>query len=250
MKAMIFAAGLGTRLRPLTDHCPKALIEVGGEPMLGRVLRRAIDAGVTEAVVNVHHLPQMIVDYLAANSNFGITIHVSHEDDLLLDTGGGLLAARRWLDGNEDILVHNADIFTDVDIRDMYRHHMNSGSDVTLMAWKRDSSRALLIDKKGRMHGWTNIATGEVCPPSLAPVRDTMDTVAFGGVHVVSPRIFSHLEHYASEHGQVFSIMPFYVSACSAMPVSIYTPPAPVEWADIGKLNTLENLRNKYPSHH
>lgn len=158
--------------------------------MLGRVLRRAIDAGVTEAVVNVHHLPQMIVDYLAANSNFGITIHVSHEDDLLLDTGGGLLAARRWLDGNEDILVHNADIFTDVDIRDMYRHHINSGSDVTLMAWKRDSSRALLIDKKAVC------MVGPILPPARCALHPwhrsvTPWTLWLSGVCMWYRRVYS-----------------------------------------------------------
>lgn len=249
MKAMIFAAGLGTRLRPLTDHCPKALIEVGGEPMLGRVLRRAIEAGVTEAVVNVHHFPQMIVDYLAANNNFGITIHVSHEDNLLLDTGGGLLVARRWLDGDGDILVHNADIFTDVDIRAVSAYHRLTDSCATLLAWKRESSRALLVDGEGRMHGWTNLTTGQVLPESLAPEVEKYGKVAFGGVHVVSPRIFPHLERYAASNGPVFSIMPFYISACSTVPVSIYTPPAPIEWADIGKIHTLENLRNKYSSH-
>lgn len=249
MKAMIFAAGLGTRLRPLTDHCPKALIEVGGEPMLGRVLRRAIEAGVTEAVVNVHHLPQMIMDYLASNDNFGITIHISREDNLLLDTGGGLLAARRWLDGDEDILVHNADIFTDVDIRAISEHHRMTGSCATLLAWERTSSRALLVDRKGYMHGWTNLATGQVLPVSLEASADQYDKVAFGGIHILSPRIFTPLEQYAAEHGTVFSIMPFYISACTTVPVSIFTPSSPFEWADIGKINTLENLRNKYPSH-
>lgn len=249
MKAMIFAAGLGTRLRPLTDHCPKALIEVGGEPMLGRVLRRAIEAGVTEAVVNVHHFPQMIVDYLAANNYFGITIHVSHEDNLLLDTGGGLLAARRWLDGEDDILVHNADIFTDVDLCAICTHHRLTDSCATLLAWKRESSRALLVDCEGRMHGWTNLTTGQVLPVSLGPSVERFNKVAFGGIHVVSPRIFPHLEQYAADNGPVFSIMPFYISACSTMTVSIYTPLAPIEWADIGKIHTLENLRNKHSSH-
>ena len=248
MKAMIFAAGLGTRLRPLTDNCPKALIEVGGEPMLGRVLCRAIEAGVTEAVVNAHHLAPMIADYLRANDNFGITIHVSREDDLLLDTGGGLLAARRWLEaGDEDILVHNADIFTDFDIPAMLAAHEAKPGIATLLAWERKSSRALLVDDSSRMRGWTSLSTGEVRPSSLtAEQAQGLRRVAFGGVHIVRPSIFPALEAYAAEHGRVFSIIPFYVEACSALPVNIYSPERPFEWADIGKIETLNLLRQKY----
>lgn len=249
MKAMIFAAGLGTRLRPYTDNCPKALIEVGGEPMLGRVLRRVVAAGVTEAVVNVHHFPQMIVDYLEANSNFGITIHVSREDDLLLDTGGGLLVARQWLDGDEDILVHNADIFTDADYAAMIQSHRASEAVASLIAWERDSSRALLVDSHRMMRGWVNRSTGQVLPENIALQELQYEKMAFGGIHVVSPRIYPALEQYRHKHGPVFSIMPFYIACCSSLPISVYVPSAPVEWADIGKPDTLEMLRNKYPSH-
>lgn len=249
MKAMIFAAGLGTRLRPLTNNCPKALIEVGGEVMLGRVLRRVVEAGVNEAVVNVHHLPQMIVDYLAANNNFGITIHVSREDEMLLDTGGGLLAARDWLDGEEDILVHNADIFTNVDLKSMVAAHVATDADATLMAWERSSSRVLLVDSSGRMRGWSNLVTGEVRPENATDRYGMLRHLAFGGVHVVSPRIFSELDRYSSHSGSVFSITPFYTEVCRQLYINTYSPPPPLEWADIGRPEALNKLRNKYPSY-
>lgn len=165
MKAMIFAAGLGTRLRPLTDNCPKALVEVGGKPMLGRVMQRLIDAGVTEAVVNVHHFAGMIKEYLTANNNFGITVHVSDESDLLLDTGGGILRARQWLDGGEPFIVHNADILSDVDLAAMYRAHEASGADATLLVAHRQSSRYLAFgNADSRLHGWINTTTGQTAP--------------------------------------------------------------------------------------
>lgn len=243
MKAMIFAAGLGTRLRPLTDHLPKALVEVGGEPMLGRVLRRAIEAGVDEAVVNVHHLPGMIAEYLAANHDFEIKIHLSREDNMLLDTGGGLLAARRWLEGGEDILVHNADIYTDVDLKALYAAHIESGADATLLAWERNSGRGLLVDDEGRMCGWCNDATGEVRPEGVD--RGALRKVSFSGVQVVSPRIFPRLEEYVAEHGRVFSIMPFYIAMCSSLRILTYTPSVLPAWVDIGRPEALEQLRNK-----
>ena len=118
MKAMIYAAGLGTRLRPLTDDRPKALIEVGGKPMLQHVIENIKKAGITRAVVNVHHFAGKVIDFLDRNGNFGIDIAISDESDRLLDTGGGLLKARPLLDGDEPILLHNADILTDLDLRD------------------------------------------------------------------------------------------------------------------------------------
>ncbi|MDE7144297.1 MAG: NTP transferase domain-containing protein, partial [Muribaculaceae bacterium] len=116
MKAMIFAAGLGTRLYPLTADRPKALVEVAGVPMLKRVIDNMKAAGATTVVVNVCHFAQKIIDYLADNNNFGMEIIVSDESDMLLETGGGLLKARRILDGNEPVLLHNADICTDADL--------------------------------------------------------------------------------------------------------------------------------------
>lgn len=119
MKAMIFAAGLGTRLRPLTDHTPKALVSVAGKPMLERVILRLKEAGFNDITVNIHHFGEQIIEFLRANNDFGITIHLSDERNMLLDTGGGIKKARPFLDGNEPFLVHNADILSDINLAEL-----------------------------------------------------------------------------------------------------------------------------------
>jgi NDP-sugar pyrophosphorylase family protein len=124
MKAMIFAAGLGTRLRPLTNDRPKALVEVGGVAMLERVINRLKSHGITEIVINIHHFGEKIIEFVKQNNDFGITIHISDERDLLLDTGGGILKAQQWLDGEEPIIIHNADILTDFDLHKMVKQHI------------------------------------------------------------------------------------------------------------------------------
>ena len=156
---MIFAAGLGTRLRPLTDNKPKALVEVAGKPMLERVILRLKRSGVDEIVVNVHHFGQQIIDFLYANDNFGVTIHVSDEREELLDTGGGILKARKWLDGGEPVIVHNADILTDFDLDEMMCQHVASEAVATLLVAERDTARYFVFNDAMRLQGWTNIKT-------------------------------------------------------------------------------------------
>ena len=126
MKAMIFAAGLGTRLKPLTDHQPKALVPVAGRPMLEHVILKLKKAGFNELVINIHHFGEQIIDFLKANQNFGLTIHVSDERDLLLDTGGGIKKAEPFFQGNEPFLVHNVDILSDTDLKALYEYHLHS----------------------------------------------------------------------------------------------------------------------------
>lgn len=145
MKAMIFAAGLGTRLRPLTDHMPKALVPVAGKPMLERVILRLKEAGFNEITVNIHHFGEQIIDFLRTHDNFGTEIHISDERGMLLDTGGGIKKARPFLDGQEPFLVHNADILTDIDLAGLYRHHLESDAESTLLVSERKTSRYLLL---------------------------------------------------------------------------------------------------------
>ena len=247
MRGMVFAAGLGTRLRPLTLDRPKALVEAGGEEMLGHVMRRLVAAGVTEAVVNVHHFPDMVIEYLDRHDNFGIKIHVSDERDLLLDTGGGLLAARQWLDkgDGEPVILHNADIYADIDFRVMAEAHSRSGAMATLLVSARDSSRALLFDSGMRMRGWMNRKTSETRPAALDVTG--LHGCAFNGVHVVSPTIFDPLERFAPS--PKFSITDFYISACQDNDIRGYQSPVDYLWADVGtveKLAVLDaRLKNK-----
>ena len=130
-KAMIFAAGIGSRLRPITDRMPKALVPVGGIPMLQRTLLRLNEAGFNDVTINIHHFGQQIIDFLQHYDNFGMNIHISDERDELLDTGGGILKARHFLDGDEPFLVHNVDILSDIDLKHVYDTHVQSGADAT-----------------------------------------------------------------------------------------------------------------------
>ena len=151
MKAMIFAAGLGTRLKPLTDNKPKALVEVGGKTMLELVILKLKEAGFNEIVINIHHFGQQIIDYLKANNNFGLTIHISDERDYLLDTGGGIKKATPFLMGNEPFLEHNVDIFSNVDLRQLYENHLKSGATATLLVSQRKTARYLLFNKENKL---------------------------------------------------------------------------------------------------
>ena len=155
MKAMIFAAGLGSRLKPLTDTMPKALVPIAGRPMLEHVILKLKAAGFTEIVINIHHFGEQILDFLKANENFGLIIHISDERDLLLDTGGGVKKARSFFENSDEpFLIHNVDILSDVNLKDLYDYHLQSGAVATLLASQRKTSRYLLFDAGKRLCGW------------------------------------------------------------------------------------------------
>ncbi|MGN0052855.1 MAG: nucleotidyltransferase family protein [Bacteroides sp.] len=236
MKAMIFAAGLGTRLRPLTDRMPKALVPVAGKPMLERVILKLKEAGFTDLTVNIHHFGEQIVDFLEARHHFGVDIHISDERDLLLDTGGGIRKARPWLDGDEPFLVHNADIWSDVDLQALYRRHVQSQAEATLLVSRRQTSRYLLLDDDNCLQGWVNKQTHEVKPADIRYREGAFQEMAFGGIHVISPSLFRYME--GSEWEGKFSITPFYLSVCRK--VCIQGAPAEgIRWFDIGRPETL-----------
>lgn len=228
MKAMVFAAGNGTRLRPFTLSHPKALVEVGGKSMLQRVIENLKAAGVTQIVVNVHHFAEQIEQFLVANSNFGVKIDVSDERTLLLDTGGGLLRARRFLDGTEPVLLHNADILTDMPLGEMTLR-----GDATLAVSDRGSSRSLVFDGSDRLCGWINHKTGET------KGRYEGKPLSFNGLHLVSPQIFPALASYGQE---VFSMTPFYVDNASSLEIYGHDMGG-YKWFDVGKPESLEAAR-------
>ncbi len=245
MKAMIFAAGLGTRLRPLTNDRPKALVEVGGKPMLEHVINHLAQAGFDDITVNIHHFGQKIIDFLESKNNFGLNIHISDERDLLLDTGGGILKARKWLDGDEPFLVHNADILTDLDLRAMMDSHKASGATATVLVKERVTQRYFVFDHDYRLNGWINKKTGETKPASLTYGEGEMLERAFGGVHVISPTIFPLLEEFA-QGNEVFSITPFYIGECDKCHIHGYESPSPYNWLDVGKPETLEQANELF----
>ncbi len=241
MKAMVFAAGLGTRLRPLTDSRPKALIEVAGIPALQRVLERIRMAGIRDVVVNVHHFPEMIIDFLRSHDDFGLNISISDERERLLDTGGGLLSALPLLGDEEPVLLHNADIVTDFSINEMIEEYDRLSADALLLVSDRPSSRRLLFDSDGRMVGWKNMSTGQVRPVAIEPVntKDPILSLAFGGVHIVSPSVFPYLQRYGRQTGDMFSITPFYIDNCTELNFRAFQPKSHYRWHDIGSIEKL-----------
>jgi len=187
MKAMIFAAGLGTRLRPLTNNKPKALVEVNGTPMLGLLISKLKQSGFDTIVINVHHFAPLIKEYLHANNCFGIEIHISDESNLLLDTGGGLMFARKFFDDGESFLLHNVDIYSDINLNEIINFHRTSGNLVTLAVKQRPSSNYLIFDDRGLLCGWKSIKTGEEKISRKITVRNEL---AFSGIHVIDPKLF------------------------------------------------------------
>lgn len=241
MKALIFAAGLGTRLKPLTDNTPKALIPIGGKPMLEHVILKLKASGFNEIVVNIHHHGQKIIDYLERMNNFGLNIHISDERDCLLDTGGGIKHARKFLDGNEPFLVHNADILSNVDLKELYLHHIRPHESpgaaprcATLLVSRRESSRCLLFDKENQLHGWLNRETGEVKSPVPNFLPSMYNGYAFSGIHVISPEVFKWMNKWEGK----FSIIDFYLAICAKTNIRAY-PMDNLQLLDIGKPEAL-----------
>lgn len=237
MKAIVFAAGLGTRLKPLTDSRPKALVEVNGEAMLARVMKKLKSAGVRDCVVNVHHFADMVERFISENDGFGMNVNISDERRLLLDTGGGILKARAFLDdgSGEPVIAHNADILTDFPIAEMVNDHETNRADATLMTASRDSSRQIYFSTAdGRLQGWQNLKTGQTKPQGFNPDASGLLAQAFGGVQIFSPSIFPVLEDYSKKHGEVFSIIPFYLDNIASLNIQHFTPLLPFRWFDIG----------------
>jgi mannose-1-phosphate guanylyltransferase len=207
MKAMILAAGLGTRLKPLTDNRPKALVELSGRTLLEITLSRLRSFGVTEVIANVHHFADMVTNYLKSNKNFGMRIEISRED-VLLDTGGGLKkAAWFFLEDSsrldEPFLLHNVDVISNIDLRRMLQFHKENHALATLAVQSRGTSRPLLFDDHLQLCGRR---AGRDHEPEIVRPSAHLDPLAFSGIHVISPRLLSLL----TEEG-VFSIIPSYL---------------------------------------
>ncbi len=230
MRAMVFAAGLGTRLRPLTDDRPKALVTVAGRTLLQIALARLRSAGVTDVMVNVHHFADMVVDYLVANHNFGMHIEISREPTLL-DTGGGLKQAAWFFlqdeRGDEPFLLHNVDVLSTIDLASMVRFHRQNGALVSLAVQSRDTARPLLFDAGGALCGRRVGHDGKT-----EMVRDVAapQAFAFAGIHVISPAMLGRL----SETG-AFSIIPEYLRLAGAGENILAFRADEYYWRDLGK---------------
>ena len=239
---MIFAAGLGTRLKPITDHMPKAMVSVVGEPLIKHVIEKLKSAGTERIVVNVHHFATQITDYLKENNNFNTDIRISDESDKLLDTGGGIKKAQDLFDKEYPILIHNVDILSNVDLKRFYEAGISNSNmesttvDAVLLVSERKTKRYLLFDNSMRLVGWTNIETGEVRSPypNLNPKDCKM--YAFAGIHTISPRLFEMMDE---DFPDKFGIIDFYLKACKSHIIKGYVKEN-LKLLDVGKLDTLK----------
>ncbi len=198
---MLFAAGLGTRLKPFTDHHPKALAMVNGKPLLQRNIEYLKSFGIEEFVINVHHFTDQILDFLTKNENFGVQIQISDESDEVLETGGGLVKAKDLL-GNQPFLVMNVDILTDLNLSELMRFHWENQPLVTLAVSGRESSRKLLFEENNRLKGWKNLNSGE----EIIASENILNELAFSGIHIIDPIIFEKMPTSGK-----FSIMTTYM---------------------------------------
>ena len=240
-QAMIFAAGLGTRLRPLTDTMPKALVRLEGQPLLWHVLQRLRQAGFQRIVVNVHHFAQQIIDYLAANDNFGLDLRISDESDALLDTGGGIRKALPLLDEHSPVLIHNVDIMSNADLSALYQSALTSDADAVLLVSPRQTKRYLLFSPdEMQLRGWINIETGETrgLPPSALHLPpSTFLRLAFSGIHVIAPSAFPLLRAMPPR----FGIIDFYLAHCRDAHF-LGVQQSGLQLLDVGKIDQLREL--------
>lgn len=231
---MIFAAGLGTRLKPLTDTMPKALVKVGRQPLLWHVIQKLKAAGFGRIVVNVHHFASQITDYLAENGNFGLDLRVSDETVQLLDTGGGIRRALPLFDADKPVLIHNVDILSNVDVAVFYDEAARSHVDALLLVSRRQTKRYLLFDDEYLLDGWTNIETGQVKSPYPALDITALKRLAFSGIHVLSPSVFPLLQQMPER----FGIIDFYLKYCHQR-AFLGHESKDLRLLDVGKTDTL-----------
>ena len=234
MKAMILAAGLGTRLRPLTDDRPKALVKVGGRTLLELTLSRLRTVGVREVIINVHHFADMVVDYLKANENFGMRVEISREE-VLLDTGGGLKKAAHFLldtsvetsPSDEPFILHNVDVISTIDLKRMVQFHTERQALATLAVQDRETSRYLLFDQQLQLCGRR---AGRDQAPEMVRAAEPTQALAFSGIHVISPRLFKML----TEEG-VFSIITSYLRLAGQGESMVAFRADEYYWCDLGR---------------
>ena len=239
-QAMIFAAGLGTRLKPLTDTKPKALIPVGGETLLGRTIGRLMSFGYQDFVVNVHHFAKDIEAFVAGQ-DYAKLVRFSDETEMLLETGGGLKKAAPLFDPEEPILIHNVDILDNVDYNWFANQHQ-ADEDAVLLVSRRQTKRYLLFDNGMRLMGWKNIETGEIKSPyeyvrrtGLSQHGEELHMFAFSGIHSLSPRLFPLMDRFPDK----FSIIDFYLSVCHRSHI-VGLVKDDLEMIDVGKLDSLQ----------
>jgi NDP-sugar pyrophosphorylase family protein len=236
MKALIFAAGLGTRLKPLTDTMPKALVPINGKPLLELVLQKLIASGFDEIIINVHHFADQIIDFVKQNNSFGVRIEISDERDALLETGGGIKKASWFFNNGEPFLVHNVDILSNIDLKELYDYHLSHNGIATVVVSNRDTARYLLFNSNLRLNGWTNIKTGEVRSPFEMLDVSSCQRLAFSGIHVISPKVFDLMDSWNGK----FSVIDFYLDIAAKETIKGFVPEN-LNMIDVGKIDSLHD---------
>ena len=238
MKAMIFAAGLGTRLRPLTDTMPKALVPVKGKPLLQWQIEKLREAGITDMVINIHHFPQLIRSFIEQNDAFGCHIVFSDETEQLLDTGGGLKKAAPLLADTSPVLVLNVDVLNNLNLA-AFVAACRPDDDATLVVSSRETQRYLLFREDNLLQGWHNIATDEYKPSGCNPQGHHL---AFAGTQIVSQQLLQRLQTVDADR---FSIIDFYLRICSSARLRAYIPHN-FQMLDVGKPNALQQAETLF----
>lgn len=231
MKAMIFAAGLGTRLKPITDTIPKALVEINGKPLLFYAIQKLKNSGIESIIVNTHHFSEQIIEYINQN-DFGIKIEISDESNELLNTGGGLKKAAHFLNGTEPFLVYNVDVLSNIDLCEMIEYHNASKALVTLAVMNRQTSRYFLFDNQNILCGWRNKKDGI---ERLVRQSNELSECAFSGIQIINPKLLSLINQEGA-----FSIVDVYLHLANDYIIKGYDH-SDTLWCDLGKHHELEN---------
>lgn len=260
MRALILAAGLGTRLKPITESLPKALVPVCNKPLISHLAEKLKKSGFSEVVINLHHFPDKIREYVKGEDNFGMEVFFSDETDLLRETGGGIKHAATLLDDGEPFLVHNVDILSNLNLNDLYEAHMAASISLdtplaTILVSERATTRYFLFDRDNNLTGWMNISTGEVKSPYSELRRaaaegfdadkflqeNRLKKCAFAGIHVISPAIFKLMESMPER----FSIVDFYLSQADKYIIKAYIK-EDLQLVDVGKIGSLDEAESLY----
>lgn len=229
MQAMILAAGLGTRLKPITENIPKALVEINGRTLLDITIRKLIENDFRQIIINVHHFADKVKDYLKENT-YAADIFISDETDLLLDTGGGIKFAQKYFD-DSPILVHNVDIISNLNLKDFYHYHLSDDAAASLVVSKRISSRYLLLNDENILCGWEDVKKNEKI---ISRNEKNLYQFAFNGIHIINPEI---IKHFSDE--KVFSVIKAYLMLAETEDIVGYVC-NDIKWIDVGKIDSLD----------
>lgn len=238
MKAMILAAGLGTRLKPWTDHHPKALAEVGGRSLLERNIKYLQQFGIRDVIVNVHHFADQIIRAIETNDGWGSQVTISDETDVVLETGGGLKKAAWYFAGGSDFVLMNVDILTDLDLGAMIRVHQEGDALATLAVTTRTTSRYFLFNESMRLSGWRNVNTGE---ERISRPQSTLQQKAFSGIHVINASMLSLLEREGK-----FSMVDVYLDLAGEFRIQGFDHSGS-RFIDVGKPESVEKAATLFP---